>query len=595
MYRRILVAYDGSDGAKQALRTGIELAKRLRAELVSLTVEEPLPRYVATIGEVEEAKDDIDEHFRKLSTEAENLAWACNVTLRTVMRQGHEVRTILASVRQERANLLAIGSQGQSRVLEHILGSTALSVARLVPCSVYVARTRQALDAGGFRRIVCGVDGSPYGRLAFQAAVELAAAFGGTLVGATIREVSPVGRGEPTDDSYVQQLQGAAEEHARAAGVAFEGVTCTGHAAQWLCTLARERQADVIALGATGLEHPWSPTIGGTAMTVLDQAPCSILLTRPPQAALRVGDVMVRRVSSVTPETPLAQVVELLLRLGVKALPVVDAASRVLGIITGGDLLARGDLGLRLSLKRELDAATLGERLRDLAQGAKTARDVMSHRIYTVGDEADLAAAIRLMADHEVKRLPVVDRAGALVGIVSRVDILRALAALPAQDPHTDISAQTVGRTVGDLVTVSIPVVAPHALAEQVLLKVLESPLRRVVVSGEDGRVLGLISDRDLLQRASPDTRPWLLRLLTGERDPRRSREPVRKFTGPHGLLTASELMASPLFTVRPADSLTHAIRLMIQHQVKRLIVVNDTGRFLGLVDRREILRSLVA
>jgi CBS domain-containing protein len=116
-----------------------------------------------------------------------------------------------------------------------------------------------------------------------------------------------------------------------------------------------------------------------------------------------------------------------------------------------------------------------------------------------------------------------------------------------------------------------------------------------VVVSGEDGRVLGLISDRDLLQRASPDTRPWLLRVLTGQRGTRRTGEPAKKFAGPHGLLTASELMAPALFTVRPEDSLTHAIRLMLQHQVKRLIVVDNAGGFLGLVDRREILRSLFA
>ena len=53
--------------------------------------------------------------------------------------------------------------------------------------------------------------------------------------------------------------------------------------------------------------------------------------------------------------------------------------------------------------------------------------------------------------------------------------------------------------------------------------------------------------------------------------------------------------MAPVLITVRPDESLSHAIRLMIQHQVKRLVVVDEAGRFLGLVDRREVLRSLAA
>jgi CBS domain-containing protein len=51
--------------------------------------------------------------------------------------------------------------------------------------------------------------------------------------------------------------------------------------------------------------------------------------------------------------------------------------------------------------------------------------------------------------------------------------------------------------------------------------------------------------------------------------------------------------MAPSLITVRPEDSLTHAVRLMMQHQVKRLVVVDEAGRLRGLVDRREILRVL--
>jgi CBS domain-containing protein len=49
----------------------------------------------------------------------------------------------------------------------------------------------------------------------------------------------------------------------------------------------------------------------------------------------------------------------------------------------------------------------------------------------------------------------------------------------------------------------------------------------------------------------------------------------------------------APSLTVRPQDSLGHAIRLMMQYQVKRLVVVDDAGHLLGLVDRREIVRLL--
>jgi len=132
-------------------------------------------------------------------------------------------------------------------------------------------------------------------------------------------------------------------------------------------------------------------------------------------------------------------------------------------------------------------------------------------------------------------------------------------------------------------------VLPAEAPAEEVLERVVESPLRRVVVTTSSGAVLGLISDRDLLARSSPETRPWILRMLMGK-GPRRGGKHA-----PHhaGALRAADLMAPSLITVRPEDSLAHAIRLMMQHRVKRVVVVDDDGRFRGLVDRREMLRLL--
>ena len=74
MFRKILVAYDGSEGAKAALRVGIGLAKSLGVELHSISVEEHLPHYAATIGEVQDAKERIDLYFRTLTKEARDQA-----------------------------------------------------------------------------------------------------------------------------------------------------------------------------------------------------------------------------------------------------------------------------------------------------------------------------------------------------------------------------------------------------------------------------------------------------------------------------------------------------------------------------------------
>ena len=140
MYRRILVAYDGSDGARAALRHGVELAKTLGARLSSISVEEHLPHYAASLSEVKAAKEDIDAYFRRLTKEARDYAAIHGVDLDVMVRQGHEVEEIVAAARDGTFDLLILGYHGHSVIFERVLGSTAQSVVRHAPCSVLLAK-----------------------------------------------------------------------------------------------------------------------------------------------------------------------------------------------------------------------------------------------------------------------------------------------------------------------------------------------------------------------------------------------------------------------------------------------------------------------
>ena len=87
MFKRILVAYDGSEGAAAALKMGIGLAKNPGTDLSSISVEEHLPRYAASMSEVEGAREQIDEHFRALTKQARDSAALQGVELETAVRQ----------------------------------------------------------------------------------------------------------------------------------------------------------------------------------------------------------------------------------------------------------------------------------------------------------------------------------------------------------------------------------------------------------------------------------------------------------------------------------------------------------------------------
>ncbi len=144
MFRKILVADDGSEGARLALVLAADIAARYGAELHSLTVEEELPRYAATVDEVEASRERREEYFAKIRAEAELVASACGVKIETHVQAGHEVETTVTFCREGGFDLLVLGFMGHSRIFERVWGSTSQTLTRLAPCSVLVAKPSAA-------------------------------------------------------------------------------------------------------------------------------------------------------------------------------------------------------------------------------------------------------------------------------------------------------------------------------------------------------------------------------------------------------------------------------------------------------------------
>ena len=136
-----------------------------------------------------------------------------------------------------------------------------------------------------------------------------------------------------------------------------------------------------------------------------------------------VKDVMTDNVVSITEETPYKEIVEAIAHHAVSAVPVVDNRQRVLGVVSEADLLHKVEFtGLEPHVHLlERKAQRIA---REKASG-DIARDLMNSPAVTISSGASLAAAARIMDHERVKRLPVVDEQGRLVGIVSRADLLR--------------------------------------------------------------------------------------------------------------------------------------------------------------------------
>ena len=140
MFRKILLAYDGSESANRALEVGIGLAKIHGAELWAMAVEEKLPRFSGTIDEVQEEKQFADDQYGKLLEAAKVKAKEAGGELQTLMRPGHPAQTIVAVAKEGNFDLVLVGHTGLSGVWAAFLGTTAEKVSRHAPCSVLIVR-----------------------------------------------------------------------------------------------------------------------------------------------------------------------------------------------------------------------------------------------------------------------------------------------------------------------------------------------------------------------------------------------------------------------------------------------------------------------
>lgn len=151
---------------------------------------------------------------------------------------------------------------------------------------------------------------------------------------------------------------------------------------------------------------------------------------------MQARDIMTAPVVTVRPDTRVEEVAQILLERRISGVPVVDDHGTLVGIVSEGDLMRRPELGTERQRGWWLrffgdERARAEEYAR--AHGSR-AEQVMTRNVVTVSDETSVAEIARLLEEHHIKRVPVV-RAGRVVGIVSRANLLHGLAAQPDPVP----------------------------------------------------------------------------------------------------------------------------------------------------------------
>ena len=167
---------------------------------------------------------------------------------------------------------------------------------------------------------------------------------------------------------------------------------------------------------------------------------------------MKARDIMSTKVVTVSPDTKVRDVAALMIEKNISGVPVLNDSGSLVGIISEGDLLRRPEIGTEKHHRRWLMFFTnVEEQAREYTKThALHASDVMTRQPVHAAEDTPLSEVVGLMEKHNVKRIPVLTN-GKLVGVVSRRDLLRALAWQAEPMPPPPESDATIRAIMNDV------------------------------------------------------------------------------------------------------------------------------------------------
>lgn len=138
MFRKILVAYDGSAPARAAYDVALDMAAKYKSEIYVVAVARP-PEFAEDV-ETEAALDSAREHFGKKFGELESQAMRASVKPHLRVVTGHPAEQIIRAAEQDGIELIILGHRGHGVFERWLLGSVSRTVIAYAPCAVMVVR-----------------------------------------------------------------------------------------------------------------------------------------------------------------------------------------------------------------------------------------------------------------------------------------------------------------------------------------------------------------------------------------------------------------------------------------------------------------------
>lgn len=218
----------------------------------------------------------------------------------------------------------------------------------------------------------------------------------------------------------------------------------------------------------------------------------------------------------------------------------------------------------------------------------------MTRPAVTIDQNKMLMDAVAMMVENNVKRLPVVDGKGQIAGVLSRMDIFHAVT---CEFPDWNALKEkkivlSNHQVVADIMRRDTLTVSPETSVEEVMNLININDLEVVAVVADSGRLEGLIFEHDLLRLFSyHKISTWnYLTNLSGKRAAPGFEAIVKHIHNK----TAAKVMKTNLITIQDDAGIDEAFALITDRKIKRLPVIDQNGRFKGLINRESLLRAAI-
>ena len=282
IYKKILIAIDGSETSMHALR---EFLKFSKTENFSITVVSVIPAYEGDLASM--WTDNITSSMKKACdvslAEALKIAVEEGVPIETICEEGEIYERIIELADAENYDLIVMGKKGMSLIEKAFVGSVTSRVIGYSRQDVLVIPYGAKVS---WKNILIATDGSLYGEAAARKAIEIAARYHSEIKALSVVDVTVefMLRANEVYESLVakaKEFTNGIKEKASAAGVKAETLVRDGEVYKVIIDTAKEHQTDMIVMGSLGRTGIKRLLMGSTAERVLGHATFPVLIVKP--------------------------------------------------------------------------------------------------------------------------------------------------------------------------------------------------------------------------------------------------------------------------------------------------------------------------